>query len=588
MVARSFISAKYQFADIPLILKFTFFVEIIFWIPLAFIGFDAHHDGLILTTVHLTKDAIQSGSPWPFNQYGPAWVLIYSAITWPLPSEWLFLSLRLITILSYLITGLLIWKIGTRFISNQGAFITMLVFFFSQPFVSNLGSDLVPWPSSILMPIVAGVTLLSIRIIDFGKTNSVGVMTPFLNGLFVTILIFSRVQVGFAILIIEIGICLFAGKRHICSFLFGLILGTSMLFSFLLKNGFLLDSLRDEFVFGASYLSGDRSSYPKPLITFLGVAIFLVFLCLSSYVVRIISKYSAMDSLKKIVIFGLAFSVFLVTLAKLTPRYDLLELTTLASRRIWISYFLAIIIYSAACSIAQTYWIFKENHSIRSALNSRNLLVLISIASQSQIFPLFDQMHFWWGSVPAVILVCLVTREKLIELSLLSNLLPRKLFIISALPLCILLGLIPWMNQISQTRTSFDMNIARELYTEPELATQEKKLQQFFSSSIAPGDSVLNLCENANVFFVNNSFKPSSRIFVLWANIAKDNSMVQELIESRPNKVVTCSMNRIPNLQKELEITQAKIVSKAMSDSYVVAQFSQATNLVWTIYANQN
>jgi len=535
MVAKSFISAKSQFADIPLILKFTFFVEIVFWIPLAFIGFDAHHDGLILTTVHLTKDAIQSGNPWPFNQYGPAWVLIYSAITWPLPSEWLFLSLRLIAILSYLITGLLIWKIGTRFISNQGAFITMLVFFFSQPFVSNLGSDLVPWPSSILMPIVAGVTLLSIRIIDFGKTNSIGVMTPFLNGLFVTILIFSRVQVGFAILIIQIGICLFAGKRHIWSFLLGLILGTSVLFSFLIKNGFLLDSLRDEFVFGASYLSGDRSSYPKPLITFLGVAIFLVFLCLTSYVVRIISKYSAMDSLKKIVIFGLAFSGFLFALAKLTSRYDLLELTILASRRIWISYFLAIIIYSAACSIAQTYLIFKENHSIRSALNSRNLLILISIASQSQIFPLFDQMHFWWGSVPAVILVCLVTREKLIELSLLSNLLPRKLFIISALPLCILLGLIPWMNQISQTRTSFDMNIARELYTEPELATQEKKLQQFFSSSIAPGDSVLNLCENANVFFVNTSFKPSSRIFVLWANIANDNSMAEEMIESRPN-----------------------------------------------------
>jgi len=46
-------------------------------------------------------------------------------------------------------------------------------------------------------------------------------------------------------------------------------------------------------------------------------------------------------------------------------------------------------------------------------------------------------------------------------------------------------------------------------------------------------------------------------------------------------------MNRIPNLQKELEITQAKIVRKTMGDSYVVAQFTQATNLVWTIYANK-
>ena len=48
---------------------------------------------------------------------------------------------------------------------------TMLVFFFCQPFVSNLGSDLVPWPSSIVIPIVAGMTLLSFRIINFENAN---------------------------------------------------------------------------------------------------------------------------------------------------------------------------------------------------------------------------------------------------------------------------------------------------------------------------------------------------------------------------------------------------------------------------------
>ena len=588
MVAKSFQSTRHQLAEIPLILRLTFFVEVVIWIPLAFIGFDAHHDGLILTTVHLTRDAIQSGSPWPFNQYGPAWVLIYSAITWPLQSEWLFLGLRIVTILSYIITGLLIWKIASRFMSNQGAFMTMLVFFFCQPFVSNLGSDLVPWPSAIVMPIVAGMTLLSFRIIDFENANFIGVAAPFINGIFVTIVIFSRVQVGFAFLIIGIGLCLFAGKRILTSFLLGFFFGTFILFLFLLKNGFLLDSLRDEFVFGASYLSGDRSSYPKPLITFLGVAIFLVLLFLDKNFANIYSKCLAVIRFKKVVFFCLTTLLFLIAFAKLLQIYSFLELTTIASRRIWISYFLAIIIYSTVRSITQTYSAFKQNHSIRSGLNARNLLVVLSIAAQSQIFPLFDQMHFWWGSIPAVILVCIVTREKLIESGILTNLVPRKLFIVAVLPLCILLGLSPWLNQISQTRTSFNINIAKKLYTEPELARQEEDLQKFFSTFISQGDRVLNLCENANVFFVNKSFKPASRIFVLWSNIASDDSMVQELIKSRPTKVVTCSMNRILNLQKKLEITQEKIVNQAVKDPYISAQFTQGPNLAWTIYASKN
>ena len=90
------------------------------------------------------------------------------------------------------------------------------------------------------------------------------------------------------------------------------------------------------------------------------------------------------------------------------------------------------------------------------------------------------------------------------------------------------------------------------------------------------------------MFFVNKSFNPASRVFVLWSNIASDDSMVQELIKSRPTKVVTCSMNRILNLQKKLEITQEKIVNQAVKDPYISAQFTQGPNLAWTIYASKN
>jgi hypothetical protein len=184
--------------------KFILLLEVAIWFPLVFIGFDPHHDGLILTTVHLTREAIQFDSPWPFNQYGPSWALIYSAFTWGLPDNLVFLGLRFMTVFFYLLTAWIVWKISLQFLSRRNSFLSVLVYFFTQPFVSGLGSDLVPWPSAFLMPIVAFIVLASILLVDARRRNTQLFYLSYAIGAALPIVLFTRAQIGLLALAIEI------------------------------------------------------------------------------------------------------------------------------------------------------------------------------------------------------------------------------------------------------------------------------------------------------------------------------------------------------------------------------------------------
>ena len=71
------------------------------FIPALFINFDSHHDGLILTTVKLTENAINQGGSYPFNQYGPFWALPFVWVANLAPYNATFLMIRVLTLLFY-------------------------------------------------------------------------------------------------------------------------------------------------------------------------------------------------------------------------------------------------------------------------------------------------------------------------------------------------------------------------------------------------------------------------------------------------------------------------------------------------------
>jgi hypothetical protein len=567
--------------EISLMWKFILLLEVAIWFPLVFIGFDPHHDGLILTTVHLTREAIQFDSPWPFNQYGPSWALIYSAFTWGLPDNLVFLGLRFMTVFFYLLTAWIVWKISLQFLSRRNSFLSVLVYFFTQPFVSGLGSDLVPWPSAFLMPIVAFIVLASILLVDARRRNTQLFYLSYAIGAALPIVLFTRAQIGLLALSIEIILFIVLKKwRLFVIFFSGVFTTTAILIIFLAKHNFLWDSLYDEFVFGSSYLTGDRSSYPTPIFTTLGVVIFLLMLNFSKNIINFAIWAMRISFLRVSALLIMIVSVTLSIFLLLGVHSNLI---TISLRRFWISMYLAIIVFSLLVQARKSFFSWRENMEYTPELVRRNYLLGMAIASQAQVFPLFDQMHFWWGSVPAVILVVLSLKEELTRLHISSQI--RRLSIHVLLFFFLLVGLVQWSQQIAQIRQPYPSNISQFLYVDPKISSAEKSLQAFFLEDIKPGSSVLNLCENPNVFFVNNQFESSSRVFLLWTNILDDKKLVNQMVNSDPSYVVTCSMNRVPATQAKAEIQQARILARALPDRELLSSYRQSDNMTWRIWS---
>jgi hypothetical protein len=547
------------------------------------LGFDSHHDGLILTTVNLIKDSIRNGGEWPFNQYGPIWAMPFVLGTFPFPSEWTFTIIRFMTVGFYLLTGFLVYKCAKMISSEKIAYVSVLVFFLSQPFLTDYGSALVPWPSAVIMPLISLTTLLIFRIYLGTKTKSQEKFYSFVIGVLVSGIFFSRAQIGF-LLLFALLLVLFLNHRILAliSLSIGFLASTLLIFSLLDNRGWLSDALNDEFVFGSLYLRGDTSTYPMPIFTFMGVVAFILFLNFGQDIVRMVALKYSFKIVTNIFI-GLLLIILIASYAFLSSRdINILAILVTISRRFWISYFLAVIVYSLFAQLRQTYKAYKSKSLQDTRLYVRNILVVLSLVGEIQVYPLFDQMHFWWGSVPAVILVAMVTKERLIDGVIPYVLINRVISIF--LVITTVLSVIPLVGQFSKTFARYPNEISRSLWVAPSAASEAKELQEFFGSNITVGSSVLNLCANSDVFFVANKFSSSSRIFLLWPNITDIKVMKNSLESSNPDYVVTCSLSRIASLQKSSEDVQKQILEKSLIDPQEVAVLKISSEMIWRIW----
>lgn len=566
--------------SVPNFWKLILGIEIIVWIPLVFIGFDSHHDGLILTNVNLLKDSLQNNGEWPFNQYGPFWIIPYSLITYFLPSNLVFLAIRAITVGFYLLTSYLIFLCTKTISSRRLAYISVLTFFFSQPFLTNYGTDLVPWPSAVVMPITALIFLLMLQIYkeSFSKTNLA--IKSVVIGMLLSAVLFSRVQIG---LVLLISIIFFMGFNRKFKSIYLIIIGFSVLtliVSLLLMwRGWLNDAISDQYVFGSIYLRGDTSSYPFPTFTIIGAIVFLVLIAIGPILSKLFSKKNTFIAFAVISFWAVAL---IYLLFKNSRDLSIINTGVVLMRRFWISYFLAIIIFSIFEQAKRTYVNFKENNTLDRNLMLRNCLVIISFVSELQIFPLFDQMHFWWGSVPAVILVILVSKERFFEIAVITKLngkVTNYLVIFFTI-----LTLIPLSAHYSILYNKMPNNISKYIYVPQKQSQGEVKLQQFFTENMVKDSTVLNLCADSNVFFNNSNYKSSSRIYIFWLSMSEVNTMYDSLSYSNPDFVVTCSLNRIPGLQKQGEAMQREILLKSKGNPILVASYAISSEMIWKIY----
>lgn len=525
-----------------ILLSLPFFIEI-------FYCFNPHHDGLMLTTVRLTRDSLLHGGDWPFNQYGSFWVFPYTLITFWVPDSLLLIALRAVAVICYLVTAILLWKLSLRVAERKVGLVAILIFLASQPFFSGLG--LLPWPSAIAMPLMTSITLL-IEGISSSRayTNRHIKLHAFLAGALIPMLIGTRVQIGLLILITSIlFISFFQGIKVLSLFLFSAVTVSLVFMAFLNNFGWLRDSLYDQFVYGSTYLkAGSVDGYSsKPIFTTLGVCAFILsFIFGKSLMRNLVVKYGLNRILAVSLLLGISmYLIFVRILFLRNPSY--LFTFTIISRRFWTSLVLGAIAFSLIQQIVRSARALRLKKFRDIELQKRNLLVVFSLVAITQSLPLLDAAHTWWGSAPGVLLVAIVLRERFgfefLSRKGADNLI--KLMVISLLCFTLILDFLhfSYPGQKFYANSLFALNRSDSL-----TVNSEEKLQNFFQQKLQPGDHILNLCPDTNVFFKEDFVTPSSRIFVYWPNFKDLEEYKKLLTVKTPNAIVYCTPPNTPNL----------------------------------------
>jgi hypothetical protein len=562
--------------------KFIVFILTLVFFPTLFINFDSHHDGLILTTVKLTKSAISQGESYPFNQYGPFWVLPFVWIANIVPDNAIFLAIRFLTLVFYLISALLLWKISRIFLDKKNSRVVVILFLCSQPFNTDLGSGLVPWPSAVSMVLALIISYLMLKIIDLKIKNHEKNILIYFVGLIIPLILTTRFQVGVLIIASVFFIIINAHLSKIIVYLLGGVLTTSISLLLFLKNlNWLQDSLFDLFTYGSTYLTGDKSTYPLPIYTIVGTIIFIALILIGP---KVLSALFFVKLSTKIFLAFLCLTFIALVFASLMTSRNISILNTgiYSIRRFWITFSLASLI------IATIFILFSRKfHLLNNAINSAPLkyksLTLFAISMQSQIFPLFDQMHFWWGSPLVFILVVIIILDRFgPAFSKLSSLFPVRATLFFIL---ILTVFIPFFALVNKDKISFPPEVAKYLYVDKPHSIYQNKLQNFFNTNIKSGSRVLNLCEDTDIFFQDKKFIPASRFFVYWGKPMSSLTLIENsFLTSKPDVIVTCQLLHRPTIRYIEENLQKSLVDKIYTSNKDPIQFDGDKK--WTIYLN--
>jgi hypothetical protein len=331
-------------------------------------------------------------------------------------------------------------------------------------------------------------------------------------------------------------------------------------------------------------LRGDTSSYPKPVWTLMGSVFFFTLFTVFPRLVRWV-RYLKFQKLFffSSAVFALIF-LFLIQITLVKRKYNGIDQLVVFSRRLWICLTLAALAFAMFVHFKESWRLKKHTENLTSEFLTQRSLLLISLAAESQIYPLFDEMHFWWGSMPGVLILTQVLRSRIVN-PLVSFGFKKIVFTFCVLGIGII-SLLPMYNNINEKRVHFSTTISKHLVTVDEVAKNESALQGFFQKNLRKGESILNLCSNSNVFFVPNQFHSSTRLFVYWYPFELVPQYIMEYRNSQESAIVTCSINQVAVLAKKTEESKIAIISRKFQHPVLVASYQDSQGAIWNIFRN--
>lgn len=492
------------------------------WIPLCFINFDPHHDGIILTTVNQLKSSLVTGGSWPFNQYGSAWAIPYLLISFLVPDHLLLLSIRFLTVSFYTLATYFLYRSALVVFGHRTARISVLLYLTLQPFLGPWNTSLLPWPSSLVTFLIALILYLLLTIP--GRDGAIVRKNLVITGFLSAIILGSRIQVGILLLISTTAILYFLKLGKI-RYLAGGVSLWLFPFSILLQlKGWLLPSLYDSIILGAQFLGSDHLHYPLPVLSLLaGVC---VFIWLELSLARKINNY-----VHTLLLFIAVLATILLSKRVLGDSFNLPNYFSVTQRKILAALFFAAILLT----IIEIFKVIRMNNKIREdyVITRRVILYTVSVCSAAQAWPFFDQMHIWWSFAPIVIIFA----EKLSLLNLDRNM---KLDVVYLSFIVVLMSFLV-LSQFSGSKMELKSINQNLIFVNSLDEKNEAQIQKFIFSNIPSGSRILNLCPNAYPFFIPGDYKSVSRFFVYWSNFESAPIDYKDYNPSEVKYVISCN-----------------------------------------------
>jgi hypothetical protein len=551
-------------------------------VPVIFLNFDSHHDGLIVQTVINLKESIRTNGSWPYNQYGSFWIFIFTFGTWFLPTDLILLGIRIITLVCYWMSGWLIYQLTLFFSTKKLAIWTAVYLFISHPFYGGWNSSFLPWPSAIAMPLILGVCWLLTSyevkskedIFQFKPSKKsfvfIGVLTSMILG--------TRLQIGI-LLIIFICLFLWLGNKHSETWIFiiTLAISISVWSAFLRENDWLNDAFDDSVRLASTFLSGDRIHYPFPGMTMLlSFIIAIGVILLLEYKVenlRIIGTVGILLAIP-LIIYGMYKLHLVQNLNNNIANYIALSQRKLMAGMLFGSLLASSYLLARALFELKKQFLVKDREWV--------LLFGFSAIAAFQSWPFFDQMHIWWASVPGIILIVTVLDKIRIKVNLKFNhIIVLSIIIMSCL-------FVPLTAQLLDDRKELRSTGLSNVYVLSKYEDQNMHLKRFFTIHIPNGSSVLNLCPNPDVFFVDSLYYQANRFPVYWSTFSRINSIQSQFEYLNPKFIVTCKNGYYNQNQTYKYLSLQEEIIKKQNIKYRLKSIHVSGDFYWKIFVSNS
>ena len=532
------------------------------------LGFDQHHSGLILATLNEFEDAVASGKEYPFNQYGPGWILIFHIALILAPANYFFLAIKLVGLFFVFLSLIATYHLAGYFLDRFWSLVSIAFMLITYPFFTGF----LPWPSLVVMPIVPYIASVFVRFTLSNTPEKQPSKIDFLCvGFLVGITLFTRAQIGIALVLAIFLIFLFQGYGKamipIISTTIGFALNLVIVFGFLHYKGWLRSSLYDEFVLGFMYVLGDKSTFPFPIGTSILVLVILATYSYIEFKVKFARIHQAVDKFLSPTLIGVALLMLTLVIVSSARLFN----------RFWIALVIAIFLIF--------FFTFVRGLKFRSNpfQNPLGVLLLFSAVALLQIWPLFDQMHTWWALTPVSVLVSLLLKEKFFNISL-----PRS--ISSAILISIFLLMSNHALTVYRTFSTSSEIPIRGLalnYTFESNVEEMKVINDFLSTNIPRSSSVLNLCSNGNAFFVPGFFNSASRNVIFWSTMKDNRDLIQDIKASRPTHIISCDFTPFSSQIYNYDMLQNELVESIFVQNEIRSVLSLSSSRKITILVNK-